>query len=180
MANLRFRKSLKIAPGVKLNINKNSVGVTFGPKGAHYSINSKGRRTKSVGIPGTGLSAYETTSGKAVKVRKKSSNGQKDDMYNLPNQQKLSPNDYQSQPQDPFYKKLWFIVLMLFVFAPIGLYLMWAYTDWKTWVKIVASLIAIPIFMGIASGAFSEDSFREDKRLPERRTAAADRMAAAV
>jgi hypothetical protein len=30
--------------------------MTFGGKGAHYTINSKGTRTKSVGIPGTGLS----------------------------------------------------------------------------------------------------------------------------
>ncbi|MCO7127761.1 DUF4236 domain-containing protein [Sporolactobacillus shoreicorticis] len=52
----RFRKSIKIAPGIKFNINKKSVGMTFGTKGAHYTINSKGTRTKSVGILGTGLS----------------------------------------------------------------------------------------------------------------------------
>lgn len=58
----RFRKSFKIAPGVKFNINKKSVGMTFGTKGAHYTVNSKGKRTKSVGIPGTGIS-YTTSSG---------------------------------------------------------------------------------------------------------------------
>lgn len=51
----RFRKSFKILPGVKLNINKKSVGITFGGKGAHYTVNSKGKRTASIGIPGTGL-----------------------------------------------------------------------------------------------------------------------------
>lgn len=55
----RFHKSIKIAPGVKFNINKKSVGMTFGTKGAHYTVNSKGTRTKSVGIPGTGLSYTE-------------------------------------------------------------------------------------------------------------------------
>lgn len=59
---LRFRKSIKIAPGVKFNINKKSVGLTFGKRGAHYTINSKGKKTASVGIPGTGLS-YTTSSG---------------------------------------------------------------------------------------------------------------------
>lgn len=59
---LRFRKSVKVAPGVKLNLNKKSVGITLGTKGAHYTINSKGKRTASVGLPGTGLS-YTTTSG---------------------------------------------------------------------------------------------------------------------
>lgn len=52
----RFRKSFKIAPGVKLNINKKSIGLSAGVKGARVSVNSKGRVTKTVGIPGTGLS----------------------------------------------------------------------------------------------------------------------------
>ena len=58
---LRFRKSVKIAPGVRLNIGKKSVGISAGVKGARVSVNSSGRVTKSVGIPGTGLS-YVTTS----------------------------------------------------------------------------------------------------------------------
>ena len=49
---LRFRKSIKIGNGAKLNINKKSVGLSVGGKGARYSVNSSGRRTKSVGIPG--------------------------------------------------------------------------------------------------------------------------------
>ena len=58
---LRFRKSVKIAPGVKVNFNKKSVGITAGVKGAHVTVNSKGRKTTSVGIPGTGLSYVETS-----------------------------------------------------------------------------------------------------------------------
>lgn len=61
----RFRKSIKILPGVKLNFNKKSVGITFGGKGAHYTINSKGKRTASIGIPGTGL--YYTESSRSSK-----------------------------------------------------------------------------------------------------------------
>lgn len=60
---LRFRKSIKIAPGVKLNINKKSCSVTVGKRGAHYTINSKGKHTASVGIPGTGLSYTHTSNG---------------------------------------------------------------------------------------------------------------------
>lgn len=62
---LRFRKSVKIAPGVKVNFNKKSVGVSVGAKGAHVSVNSSGRKTTSVGIPGTGLSYVTTTSTKS-------------------------------------------------------------------------------------------------------------------
>ena len=61
---LRFRKSFKIAPGVKLNLNKKSTSITFGTRGAHYTINSKGKRTKSIGIPGTGISYVETSGSK--------------------------------------------------------------------------------------------------------------------
>ncbi|MBQ7840843.1 MAG: DUF4236 domain-containing protein [Lachnospiraceae bacterium] len=67
---LRFRKSFKIAPGVKVNLNKKSAGVTIGTKGAHYTINTSGKRTASVGIPGTGLS-YSTSSGGGKKGAKK-------------------------------------------------------------------------------------------------------------
>lgn len=59
---LRFRRSIKVAPGVKINLNKKSVGVTFGTRGAHYTVNSKGKKTTTVGLPGTGLS-YTTSSG---------------------------------------------------------------------------------------------------------------------
>lgn len=63
----RFRKSIKVAPGVKVNLNKKSASVTLGGKGAHYTVNSKGKRTASVGIPGTGLS-YSKSSGGARKT----------------------------------------------------------------------------------------------------------------
>ena len=68
----RFRKSFKIAPGVKLNINKKSFGLTIGKRGAHYTINSKGKRTTSIGIPGTGLSYTSTSGGRKKKKVKKS------------------------------------------------------------------------------------------------------------
>ena len=32
MGHFRFRKSIKIAPGIKLNFNKNSASMTFGGK----------------------------------------------------------------------------------------------------------------------------------------------------
>lgn len=57
---LRFRKSFKVAPGVKVNLNKKSTSVTFGGKGVRKTYSSSGKKTTSVGIPGTG--AYYTTS----------------------------------------------------------------------------------------------------------------------
>ena len=57
----KFRKSIKIAPGVKLNINKKSIGISAGTRGARVSVNSKGKATTTVGIPGSGLSYSKTT-----------------------------------------------------------------------------------------------------------------------
>lgn len=53
---LRFRKSVKICKGVSLNFSKSGVGVSLGTNGCRYSINSSGRSTATVGLPGTGLS----------------------------------------------------------------------------------------------------------------------------
>ena len=66
---LNFRKSISLGKLVKLNLNKKSAGLSFGVKGARYSINTSGQRRATVGIPGTGLS-YTHTFG----YKKKSAN----------------------------------------------------------------------------------------------------------
>lgn len=73
LMGLRFRKSFKVAPGVKVNLNKKSTSVTFGKKGVHRTISSTGKKTTSVGIPGSGLYYTSTTGGKSKKkaARKK-------------------------------------------------------------------------------------------------------------
>lgn len=55
MGSFRFRRTVKIAPGIRLNINKKSIGLSAGVPGARISKNSDGRSTRSVGVPGTGL-----------------------------------------------------------------------------------------------------------------------------
>ncbi len=52
----RFKRTIKILPGVKLNLNKDSVGLSVGPRGAKVTVNSKGGLRQTVGLPGTGLS----------------------------------------------------------------------------------------------------------------------------
>ncbi|MEK5115445.1 DUF4236 domain-containing protein [Bacillus sp. FSL R5-0677] len=53
----RFRKSIKIAPGVRLNVSKKGIGVSAGVKGARISTGPSGTRV-TTSIPGTGIS-YE-------------------------------------------------------------------------------------------------------------------------
>lgn len=53
---MRFRKSIKIAPGVKLNVGKKSVGVSVGNKYGGFSVNSRTGARVRASAPGTGLS----------------------------------------------------------------------------------------------------------------------------
>lgn len=60
---LRFRKSFKIAPGVRINIGKNGLSsIGLGPRGASISVGSQGIHS-NVGIPGTGISFRNKISG---------------------------------------------------------------------------------------------------------------------
>jgi tetratricopeptide (TPR) repeat protein len=57
---LRFRRTLRLAPGIRLNLSKSGLSTSFGPRGLHYTV-GHGRRRATVGIPGTGVS-YTTYS----------------------------------------------------------------------------------------------------------------------
>lgn len=56
---IRFRKTVRIAPGLKLNIGKKSASVRLGGKNLGYTVGTKGRTT-SASIPGTGLGVTST------------------------------------------------------------------------------------------------------------------------
>ena len=59
MGFFRFRRSVKLFPGVRWNLGKRSSSFSFGGKGFHYTVGGpRGSRT-TVGIPGTGLSYTE-------------------------------------------------------------------------------------------------------------------------
>lgn len=63
--SIRFRKSINLGGGLRLNLNKKSAGLSFGGKGARFSVNSDGRKTTSVGIPGTGIYWTKSSEGKS-------------------------------------------------------------------------------------------------------------------
>ena len=66
MGAFRFRKSIKVGPGVRMNVSKRGVGMSAGTRGARYSVHSSGRRTTSVGLPGSGA-GYISTRGSGGK-----------------------------------------------------------------------------------------------------------------
>lgn len=141
---LRFRKSIKIAPGVKINLNKKSTSVTFGGKGVHYTASSTGKKTASVGIPGTGISHTQTT-GQSNR-QKKTNKGGSQPMPTTPQ------TNFQDPDHKKWYQKTGWIIALLILFFPVGLFLMWKYTNWKKPVKgIITALILIIALSGIVS-----------------------------
>src|SRR5687768_6220054 len=51
----RFRKSVKIFPGVRINLGKRGISTTIGVRGASVNISARGTYLNT-GLPGTGLS----------------------------------------------------------------------------------------------------------------------------
>ena len=54
--SLRFRRSIRVAPGIRVNLGLHGAGLSVGPRGLHVGINRRGMYT-SAGIPGTGIYA---------------------------------------------------------------------------------------------------------------------------
>jgi len=51
--SLRFRRSVRIAPGVHVNLGFDGAGLSVGPRGLHLGVNRRGMYT-SAGIPSHG------------------------------------------------------------------------------------------------------------------------------
>ena len=68
---LRFRKTISILPGVRLNLGKSTQSISVGVPGFRKTFNTKGQVTTTVGLPGTGLYYVDTKNPKKEAARKK-------------------------------------------------------------------------------------------------------------
>jgi len=55
---LRFRRSIRVFPGLRLNVSPSGVSASIGRRGSWLTFGPRGTRA-TVGIPGTGLSYTE-------------------------------------------------------------------------------------------------------------------------
>jgi hypothetical protein len=69
---LRFRRSVKLAPGIRMNFSGSGVSWTLGPRGMSVGIGKRGTHLNS-GIPGTGLYARERIGGSGTGSRARTS-----------------------------------------------------------------------------------------------------------
>ena len=96
---LRFRKSFKIAPGIRFNLGKKSAGISIGGKTGGISFNSKTGVRARVSAPGTGLS-YSTKLG-SKKTHKQ---------HDVSHHGDTDTNKYLKQPVP---RRAWYIVIAL-------------------------------------------------------------------
>ena len=68
---VRFRKSVKLGPGIRVNFSKRGVSTTIGPKGFTTSIGKSGVY-RNVSIPGTGISFRNKVGGGKSSKRRSS------------------------------------------------------------------------------------------------------------
>jgi hypothetical protein len=65
---LRFRRSIKLAPGIRMNFSGSGLSWSFGPRGASVNVGRRGTFLNA-GIPGTGLSSRQRLSGSRERAR---------------------------------------------------------------------------------------------------------------
>ena len=96
----RFRKTIKLAPGIKLNVGKKGItSATLGKRGASINIGSKGVYT-NIGIPGTGLSYRKKIKSSGVGSVKASKINQLEKLERLYNNGNISDSEYQQLRAD--------------------------------------------------------------------------------
>lgn len=69
----RFRKSISLGKGLRVNLGKRGASLSLGGRGATVNLSGRGTRT-TVGIPGTGLS-YSTSDSNSNDLNKTSPPG---------------------------------------------------------------------------------------------------------
>ena len=69
---LRFRKSINLGGGFRINLSKSGIGYSYGVKGLRYTKTAKGKERMTSSVPGTGIS-WSTETGNAAKRKRSES-----------------------------------------------------------------------------------------------------------
>lgn len=100
---LRYRKSINLLPGVKLNISKSGFSTSIGKPGNTLNVSSRGTRS-TIGIPGTGLS-YSQMLTKRRSGRGRRTSRQRAQETRLEMKQKFGLNDREIDRLLKLYRK---------------------------------------------------------------------------
>ena len=116
---MKFRKSVKLGGGTRLNLSKSGIGVSTGVKGFRVSTNTSGRSRVTASLPGTGLSytkeygsSGSSGNSQSAPVRHSSSYGGSSAPLG---------GDPGKKDKPPFFQRTGIIILLLIFFAPAGI-----------------------------------------------------------
>lgn len=166
----RFRKSVNLGGGTKLNISKSGIGISTGIKGARKSINTSGKSRTTLSLPGTGLSYVKESGGKSGPYHQSNTGRSTSGTYNAG--QSAIPSGSNRPPKKPFFQRPWVAILFLFFFAPVGIFLIWKYfPQWKKGSKIALSVVFGVFWVAAAFGGGSSKDNSQKVSLPDVPTA---------
>lgn len=128
----RFRKSVKLFPGIKFNLSKSGISTTVGVRGASVTFGPKGTYLNT-GIPGTGIYAREKISGGGTCESC-------DNNYFL-SDNSASEHDKPNAYSDYFlvsakgieihiFESLYYLVILIAFIAPIVGFVIYTFSDW--------------------------------------------------
>jgi hypothetical protein len=60
----RYRKTITILPGVRLTLSRSGIGISTGFRGARVTRHAGGRVSRTLSVPGTGVSHVRTLRGR--------------------------------------------------------------------------------------------------------------------
>lgn len=66
---------------------------------------------------------------------------------NAKNSMENKSTNEKAENNSPFYSKNWFILIMLFFFAPLGIFLLWRRKKWSKALKIILTALSLYWFM---------------------------------
>lgn len=102
----RRRRSIKILPGVRVNLNSKSTSVSFGGKYSRTTISSTGKTTRSRRIPGTHLTYVSTTGSSKGKPSNRTTTS-KYNSVSTPKYNSAKPKHRNSTPSKSYSPKVY-------------------------------------------------------------------------
>lgn len=70
-------------------------------------------------------------------------------------------NSNQSSESERWYKKTWAIIIVLFLFFPLGVFLLWKFSNLKFKSKAILTIIGLLLFVAVISGGSDDSSASE-------------------
>lgn len=148
---IRFRKRVKVLPGVTLNFSKSGISTTIGTKGASVNIGKNGVYGNA-GIPGTGIYMREKIAGsKKSRAKKSTRNTTKID---TPISTKTAIPESSAPATDNFS----FGCMTVVVSIIFGIFFAWALSNIK-----LAFIIAPVVMLLVFITRFAKEQNKEEK-----------------